>query len=98
MSKNERNIGQEILDGIREIKAYKAGQVTLKSYTVQEPASPRLIRQRLQLSQTKFACLMGVSTRTIQDWEQGKRSPKGTAKVLLQVVEQHPEIFDIDYS
>ena len=52
-----------------------------------------MIRQKLKLSQSAFASLMGVSTRTIQDWEQGRRQPQGPAKSLLRIAEQNPEIF-----
>lgn len=90
---SKRDIGQEILDGIREIKAYKAGKKQLVVRTLREPASPRAIRNKLKLSQSAFASLMGVSTRTIQDWEQGRRTPRGPAKSLLRVAEQHPEVF-----
>ncbi|WP_241693483.1 helix-turn-helix domain-containing protein [Endozoicomonas acroporae] len=46
------------------------------------------------MSQSAFASFMGVSVRTIQDWEQGRRNPQGPAKALLRVVEQHPEVFE----
>lgn len=47
----------------------------------------------LNLSQATFAGLMGVSVRTVQDWEQGRREPSGPAKALLRIAEQHPEVF-----
>jgi DNA-binding transcriptional regulator YiaG len=50
-------------------------------------------RKKLKLSQSAFAVLMGVSPRTIQDWEQGRRRPQGPAKSLLRIAEHHPEIF-----
>jgi putative transcriptional regulator len=90
----ERDIGREILEGIREIKAYKAGKVAfLRTRELQEPSLPQEIRKRLKLSQAAFAGLMGVSLRTVQDWEQGRRTPSGPAKSLLRIAEQHPEVF-----
>ncbi len=89
----ERDIGQEILEGIREIKAYKAGKVNLKTRELKEPSMPQEIRKRLKLSQAAFAGLMGVSLRTVQDWEQGRRKPSGPAKSLLRIAEQRPEVF-----
>lgn len=89
----DRNIGMEILDGIKEIKQHKEGKVKLKTTTLTDPSPAQIIRKKLDLSQASFACLMGVSIRTIQDWEQGRRSPKGPAKSLLRVAEQHPEVF-----
>ncbi len=90
---SKRDIGQEILDGIREVKAYKAGKKTLRVHTLKQPASPKVIRTRLKLSQSAFAGLMGVSLRTVQDWEQGRRKPSGPAIALLRIAEQRPEVF-----
>jgi putative transcriptional regulator len=90
---SERNIGLEILEGIEEIKKHKMGKAHLKTTALTEPSSSQEIRRKLALSQSSFAALMGVSVRTIQDWEQGRRRPKGPAKSLLRVAEQHPEIF-----
>lgn len=90
---SERDIGQEILDGIEEIKAFKYGKIQLKTSTLSEPSPPREIREKLQLSQSAFAGFMGVSIRTLQDWEQGRRNPQGPAKALLRIAEQCPEVF-----
>jgi putative transcriptional regulator len=89
----DRNIGMEILEGIREIKAYKAGRASLRVHRLKPPLPPRKIRAKLQLSQSAFAGLMGVSVRTVQDWEQGKRKPGGPASALLRIAEQHPQVF-----
>ena len=89
----KRDIGQEILDGLREIKAHKEGKVDLRKRTFQPPPPANEIRAELQLSQTAFAGLMGVSLRTLQDWEQGRRQPTGSAWLLLRLAQQHPEVF-----
>lgn len=90
---SKRNISQEILEGIREVKAYKAGTKSLRVHTLKEPAPPQVIRSKLKLSQSAFAGLMGVSLRTVQDWEQGRRKPSGPAVALLRIAEQKPEVF-----
>ncbi|MDP1546880.1 MAG: helix-turn-helix domain-containing protein [Anaerolineales bacterium] len=90
---SKRDIGQEILEGIRDVKAYKAGKKALRVHTLKEPAPPRVIRTKLKLSQSAFAGLMGVSLRTVQDWEQGRRKPSGPAVALLRIAEQKPEVF-----
>ena len=90
---SKRDIGQEILDGIREIKAFKTGQGGLRTHALKEPAPPQVIRAKLKLSQSAFAGLMGVSLRTVQDWEQGRRKPSGPAEALLRIAEQKPEVF-----
>jgi len=89
---SDRNLGQKILDGIKEIKDFRNGQKELKTRTLKEPSPPKLIREKLELSQAAFACLLGVSARTIQDWEQGRRQPQGPAKSLLRIAEKRPEI------
>ena len=89
----KRDIGQEILEGIRDIKAHKAGKITLRTHPLKEPAPPQVIRSKLHLSQAAFAGLMGVSLRTVQDWEQGRRKPSGPAEALLRIAEQKPEVF-----
>lgn len=89
----ERNIGLEILEGIKEVKKHKKGEIQLKVKTLSDPSPAKTIRQQLQLSQSAFASLMGVSVRTLQDWEQGRRTPKGPAKSLLRIAEQYPEVF-----
>lgn len=90
---SNRDIGLEILEGIQEIKAFKAGDINLKTRELSEPSSAKEIRQQLQLSQAAFAGLMGVSLRTVQDWEQGRRNPSGPAKSLLRIAEQQPDVF-----
>jgi len=89
----KRDIGQEILEGIRDINAYKAGKKVLRTHTITEPAPPQVIRAKLKLSQSAFAGLMGVSLRTVQDWEQGRRKPSGPAVALLRIADQKPEVF-----
>lgn len=89
----ERNIGQEILNGLKEIKKFKKGNSQLRTTRLSDPSSARIIRDNLQISQTAFANLMGVSVRTLQDWEQGRRIPKGPAKSLLRIAEQNPQVF-----
>ena len=83
MPKSERNIGREILEGLRELKRGEYGRVT----TVPNVAS---IREKTGLSQARFAQLLGVSVRTLQDWEQGRRAPSGAAKTLLMVAHKNP--------
>ena len=89
----KRDVGLEILEGIQDVKAHKAGGKVLRTHTLKEPAAPQEIRSKLKLSQAAFAGLMGVSLRTVQDWEQGRRKPSGPAEALLRIAEQKPEVF-----
>jgi putative transcriptional regulator len=83
MPKGKRNIGLEILQGLREIKRGEYGRVT----TVPSVTG---IREKTGLSQARFAQLLGVSVRTLQDWEQGRRAPSGAAKTLLMIADKNP--------
>jgi putative transcriptional regulator len=90
---HKRNLGDEILEGIREIRARKENGDRLRTRSLKEPAAPYVIRRKMKISQSTFAGLMGVSLRTVQDWEQGRRKPGGPAIALLRIAEQKPEVF-----
>lgn len=81
------DIGAELLASVREMKAGIRARV-------HHPEISEVARARLAagLSQSAFAVLLGVSVRTLQDWEQGRREPSGAAKTLLRVAERHPEV------
>lgn len=91
--KKERNIGQEILTGIREIKEWQQGKKKLKTTHMQLPraADVAKIRQHLNLTQDEFADFMGVNIKTLQNWEQKRREPQGPARSLLRIAEKAPE-------
>ena len=83
----ERDLGQEILGGLRDIKAGRTGRrFTAASFPVVRA------REKSGLSQSRFAELLGVSVRTLQEWEQGRREPSGAAKTLLKIAERYPEV------
>lgn len=84
MAKAKRNIGLEILKGLREIKRGELGRVT-------SHPSVAKIREKTGLSQARFAELLGVSIRTLQEWEQGRRAPSGAARTLLQIAARDPK-------
>ena len=90
---SDRNLGAEILAGLDEIKQFKKGNLALRTQELSEPSAPQVIRLKLKMSQSAFAGLMGVSVRTLQDWEQGRRELQGPAVALLRIAEQHPEVF-----
>ena len=82
-----RDVWQEVLNGVREIKSGGGRR------SVVEPRSP-ITRARLKtgLTQEQFALLLGVSRRTLEQWEQGRRKPSRAAKTLIKVAELHPEV------
>jgi putative transcriptional regulator len=78
---------QDLLDSVRQMKAGKAARVTEVPLSAAAEA-----RAKMGISQSAFAKLIGVSLRTLQDWEQGRRQPTGAAQTLLRVASQHPEV------
>ena len=85
MARAKRNIGREIRDGLRELQRGEQGRVI----NVPDVAD---IREKTGLSQARFAALLGVSVRTLQDWEQGRRAPSGAARTLLLVANRSPRV------
>ena len=83
MARTKRNIGAEILQGIRELKRGHCG----RAINVPDVAG---IRKKTGLSQARFAQLLGVSVRTLQEWEQGRRAPSGAARTLLLIAAKNP--------
>ena len=83
MATRKRNIGREILAGLRQLKRGEHGRVI----AVPSVAS---IREGTGLSQPRFAELLGVSVRTLQEWEQGRRAPSGAARTLLLIAARNP--------
>ena len=82
-----RDIGEEVLEGIRDIKRGRTGRrSTSRSFPIVRA------REKSGLSQARFAALLGVSVRTLQDWEQGRREPNAAAKTLIKIAELHPKI------
>ena len=80
----KRDVGREILEGLRQLKRGEIGRVmSVPSVTA--------IRERTGLSQSQFAVLLGVSVRTLQEWEQGRRAPSGAARTLLMVAAKNPQ-------
>ena len=83
MAKRARNIGLEVLEGIRQIKRGEHGRIT-------NLPSVASVREKTGLSQSRFAELLGVSVRTLQEWEQGRRAPSGAARTLLMIAAKNP--------
>ena len=87
MPSEMKKFQQDLLESVRQMRRGEAAQVT--KIKVPEAAEARA---RVGLSQQEFANLLGVSARTLQDWEQGRREPTGAAKTLLRVAVSHPEV------
>lgn len=82
---------EELLGSIREGGKILRGEAKPSGEFRPEEPDVAAIREKYGLSQEKFAAMLGISVRTLQNWEQGRRKPHGPARVLLQVAEEHPE-------
>jgi putative transcriptional regulator len=83
----ERDVWKEVLEGVKEIRAGGG-----KRTKVQPTSQVVRVRLKSGLSQAQFAAALGVSKRTLEQWEQGRREPSGAAKQLLKIAERHPEV------
>ncbi len=82
-----RDIGEELLQAVRDMKRGRAA----RTHNVETPVAAAA-RAKTGLTQAQFAALLGVSVRTLQEWEQGRREPSGSAKSLLLIALRHPEV------
>jgi putative transcriptional regulator len=82
-----RDIGAELLESVRQMKAGQAARVTKVKVSAASEA-----RHKVGLSQSQFAAALGVSVRTLQEWEQGRRQPSRAAQRLLNIAARHPEV------
>ncbi len=86
----------ELLESVREGGAILRGEKEASRTAVIEPPDVKRIREQYALSQSEFAAMLGISIKTVQNWEQGRRSPRGPASVLLQVAAKHPDaVWDV---
>ena len=87
MPSEVKKFQQDLLASVRQMRRGQAARVT----KVKLPPAAEA-RAKVGLSQQDFARLLGVSARTLQDWEQGRRDPSGAAQTLLRVAAKHPKI------
>ena len=86
----------ELVESVREAGAIMRGEKEPSRTFVVEGPDVKSIREQYKLSQRQFASLLGNSIKTLQNWERGRRSPRGPARVLLQVAAKHPEaVWDV---
>ncbi|MBI5120015.1 MAG: helix-turn-helix domain-containing protein [Rhodospirillales bacterium] len=85
--------GKRLINSARQALAFAKGEVATQEYRVRIPAEidVRAIRKKMGMTQEKFAAVFGVSAAVIRDWEQGRRMPSTSARVLLKVIAHEPE-------
>jgi putative transcriptional regulator len=87
----KRDVWEETLDAMRSIKTGNVGAI--HTFDI-KPSPVAEARNKTGLSQAKFAELLGVSVRTLQDWEQGRRQPSRAAASLIQIAKKRPDVLN----
>jgi putative transcriptional regulator len=82
---------QKLVESVKQMGAIMRGEDIPHRRTVLTTVDVKALRQRLGLTQNEFSGMIGVSIKTLQNWEQGRREPEGPAKALLRVVEKEPQ-------
>jgi putative transcriptional regulator len=83
----------ELLESVKQAKGIEKGELSpARVFRINPKADIVRVRGKLGLSQSKFAAILGISADTLQNWEQGRRSQTGPAKVLLKIAAKNPEI------
>ena len=88
----KREMFEELLGSVREAGAILRGEKKPARRIVIGASEVRGIRERTKLSQSEFAGLMGVSVKTLQNWEQDRRRPTGPAAALLKIIAHEPRL------
>ena len=87
-----KELFNELLESVKQAVAIERREAgPSRTFVVNKRNEVARARAKLRLSQTKFASLLGISTATLRNWEQGRRRPTGPAKVLLKVATLHPK-------
>jgi putative transcriptional regulator len=81
----------KLVASIEEAGEIKAGRKRPSRKYEVKPPDIKMVREKLQVTQREFATMIGVSTRTLQNWEQGRRKPEGPANALLKVATKNPK-------
>ena len=88
-----KELFDELLESVKQAAAIERGEMKpSRVFVVNKKNEVTDVRAKLGLSQNKFAALLGISSATLKNWEQGRRQPTGAAKVLLKIAKQHPKI------
>ena len=87
---------KELVASVREGGAMLRGEAAPSRAFVVDGPNIKRVRANYRLSQHEFAALLGISAKTLRNWEQGRRAPVGPARVLLQVAAKHPDaVWDV---
>lgn len=81
---------EKLVASVKEAGEIKAGRKTASRVYEINPPEIKTVREKLNVSQNEFALMIGVSVRTLQNWEQNRRKPEGPAKALLRIASKNP--------
>lgn len=87
----EKKMFTELTKSIKEAGRIHRGEAKPSRVFKYKPIDTKKIRQQVHASQSEFALMIGVSERTLQNWEQGRRKPRGPAQALLRVFAANPK-------
>lgn len=93
LNKKSNKAEESLLRAGEELVKYAKGELKLKTYYISVPQiDVHQVRRELCLSQNQFAKTFGVSVSTLRNWEKGRRSPTGAAKILLKIIQKDSKI------
>ncbi|MCK5804564.1 MAG: helix-turn-helix domain-containing protein [Lentisphaeria bacterium] len=87
----KKELFEELLESVEQAGRIRKGLLKPSRVFKYRPVEVKRIRAKLHVSQSQFAMMIGVSTSTLQNWEQGRREPEGPAKALLRIVDKNPK-------
>ena len=82
---------KKLVESVKQMGAIMQGKKIVHRRTVLSDIDVKVLRENIGLTQADFSRMIGVSIKTLQNWEQGRREPDGPAKALLRVVEREPQ-------
>ncbi len=86
-----RELLKSLKKNVREAGRIRRGEIAPSRVFTYDAVDVRRLRESVHVSQAEFAQMIGVSTATVRNWEQGRRSPQGPARALLRVFEKSPK-------
>lgn len=100
-TKKKRSLFEEIKQGILDVKAHKAGKITLRTHEFKKKPRPKIsaamildTREKLHMSRAVFALKLRVSLRTLEKWEHGETEPNDQAAALILMVRKFPDTLE----
>jgi putative transcriptional regulator len=96
MGQQKNNLSEEILNALGEVQEHMAGKVALPYRVAEVPnhIDVKKIRQKFGYTQVQFASHFGFSTKSVKEWEQGRRTPERAARILLTIIDQEPHVVE----